>query len=93
MLGLVGQRVRLLLRGSALGGCEGIQEPQASQALDLLEFLHRHHGRQRPAFPLNDELVVPERHPVEKIAKPLPQVQRRKLLDHGVFPNIYNYYS
>src|SRR4051812_36152302 len=56
----------------------------------LLEPLDRHQGRQRLALPLDDELVVSERHPVEHVSDSLANVHRRNLLWHC---NSINYYS
>ena len=45
---------------------------QASEPLELPELFHWNHRRQRFTFALDDELVMAQRHAIEKVAQALP---------------------
>jgi len=63
---------------------EELLEPLPGGPPHLFQALDRHERGQRLTFPLDDELVVPERDAIEHVAKALPYVERRNLLGHEI---------
>ena len=62
------------------------ERPGAGKPPHLLQPLDRHQRGQRLALPFNDELVVPQGHPIQHVADSLPVIDRR---DHGQFPSTF----
>ena len=60
--------------------------PGSGQTAASAPTLDRHQRGQRLALPFNDELVVPQGHPIQHVADSLPDIDRR---DHGQFPSTF----
>jgi hypothetical protein len=76
MLGLVGKLIGLALRNPFRLLIQNRQQMQARRLLHLFEPLDRHHCRQWLSLPLDQKLIMPKRHPIQKIAKPLTDLKR-----------------
>jgi hypothetical protein len=61
---------------------EELQGMSPGEAAHLLQPLDRDQRSQRLAFPLDDELVVSERDPVEQVTDALPNVDGRHPFGH-----------
>jgi hypothetical protein len=61
---------------------------QSRGLLHLLEPLDRDHRRQGFSFAFDHELIMPERHPIEKIPESLTHLQCGYRFNHGS-PHLY----
>ncbi len=83
MFGFVGKLVGPALRYSFRPPIKNRQQVQTRRLLHLFESLDRNHRCQRLSLALDDEFIMPKRHPIQKISKPLTDFKRRHRFNHA----------
>ncbi|CUS38824.1 hypothetical protein COMA2_60007 [Candidatus Nitrospira nitrificans] len=82
MLGFVTKLIGLALRDPVRSLNKDRKQVYARGLLHLFKSFDRDHRRQGLAFALNDKLVMPKRHPIQEISKPLTDLKGRHCFNH-----------